>query len=41
MSWGWEIDPPDKAYDAWLSWHPEPEEELEEEPEEDEYGECE
>lgn len=39
MSWGWDIDPPDKAYDAWLSWHED--EEPEEEPEEDEYGECE
>lgn len=40
MSWGWEIDPPDKAYDAWCSWHEEPEDEREPEGEgHDEYEE--
>jgi hypothetical protein len=36
MSWGWDIDPPYKAYEEWERWHDAPIDD-EEEPEEPEY----
>ena len=40
MSWGWDIDPPWKAYEEWERWHdaPDYEEEAEREYEHDERG---